>query len=301
MKLSRINTKNNTRIFTADSDEINKVVEKLNSRPYHMLFRNITDYFGRKDSKLRDKYYREQRKAKNDDIRTEKKYPGWHFIPLETYRVIQQLKFAKEYAARTRTDNEVKNNRFLDAGCGPGNIIMLAKDMGMSYYGSHHGIELDKEAADLGRILTGSFRSAKESIRGIYNGAFTHIFNGDIVTFKYYKRYGIIYYYCPIKLHPLQVLFEERLEDSVLKNTILIPNLKQSGIISNDDRFLTVKCVNSNGSRVCDLLVKTKMRPRKQTQLQEEQIKDIPEKYQAMAYRHLKTVERNNAKRVRTK
>lgn len=307
MKLTKGKKFDKMQSFTMTPEELNAYETKYNSLAYHSIFGNITSHFSSKDRELRRKAYNklgDNVNKENKDKEVVKEMPGWHFIPLETYRIVQMLAFVKEYTKIIGTHNTNRGLRFLDAGCGPGNVILQARAMAVSYYGHCHGVELDKEAVELGKILCGQPKGPKKMSRILNNSV--HIFNNDIVTFRYYKKYGIIYYYCPIKLYSLQVLFEERLEDLVNVGTIIMPNLKQSSVAASvDDRFKSIRCFrgkhkrDNRNSQIGSFLVKTKGTPRLHTQLKD--LKDIPDKYQSLAKAHIKRVEKNNAKRTRSK
>lgn len=303
MKLGKVNKKKNTMKVVISPETMNDYEDRFARNPaYHQLYRNIAEYFGRKDHNDKEAFRVEGDYNDGDShygIR-DKKFPSWYFIPLNTSHLVQTLATVREYTLKIGTHN--KNLRFMDAGCGPGNAMLLANAMNLTRSGIAHGIELDKEGANIGRILTGCHNQSNK-IQKVLNNR-THIFNTDIVTFKYYKKYDIIYYYCPIKLHPLQILFEERLEDVVKVGTIIIPRLKQSECHHIDDRFLKVaaytgKSVNSFRS-ANQFIVKMKNTPRTITNVVSGDLDRLPAKYVNMAIKHMERVKKN-AKRIRNK
>jgi len=166
-----------------------------------VMFSNLSSYF-------RIKEYKKRMKNKNNNTPE-----FYHFIPLDMDYAIKKLAAIKLYIQKT-SNMDVK---FLDCGCGPGNILFLVNQLAFNYKQRADGIELDKEASEMGRALLNYNKS--------YSGK---IWNDDILTFRYYKRYNVIYYYCPIQNSMLEALFEEILEDKVNKGTILVHNNKQS-------------------------------------------------------------------------
>jgi len=281
--LTAVNIKTKEETYEFNGTEASKLVNQtygIFGKAFDRVFRNYT-------KTLTGPWHKEDYKTTGD---VNKKNPGWYFIPMSYSSVIPQLLAVKAY----RELNKVVHvkTRFLDAGCGPGNIMLLAQQLNVSGDYSHraqfHGIELEKEGAQLGRLLTGS--QALKTVEDKFN-SLMYIHNTDILTFKHYKKFGIIYYYCPIKCKPLQILFEERLEDQVNVGTIILPNLKQGTNIHHDSRFKLVTCNMGNRFNQVNFFVKMSSAKRKETGINRFDLDQVPNKYHKMLKAHVKGLE----------
>lgn len=120
---------------------------------------NISQHFGKKRGKQNDKAYAQH----------EIPDPSYYFIANNVYHIDAHLRGLREYLS-LKSNNEFRTERFLDCGCGPGNVIMQAKEFGAfpihNTAPHYHGIELDKEAAKLGRILLGAPEDTHAEVRG---------------------------------------------------------------------------------------------------------------------------------------
>lgn len=147
----------------------------------------------------------------------------------DLYNLKNALPEIKEWSGhrkkRLRSD---RPSRFLDAGCGPGNIMLAAHTI--SLVDNYHGIEFFPETFDRAKSLLG-VDNGKAINRGM------KLFKDDILKFSKYKDYDIIYYYCPFADPQRQVLFEEKVEDDMRIGAILLGNLKKSGAVRKDYRF----------------------------------------------------------------
>lgn len=268
--------------ITINSEDMNNEASRVLSPMFSRMFRRIASYFEK------EKYKRENRTGETET--------GYHFIPLHDREVFHRLYSTRMLIKELRKAGEWPNDyvRFIDAGCGPGNIMLLAQDVRMGNKAwlleYVHGIELDKKGAEIARLFTASDAPAK---RAPYRNDHV-VYNGDILTFKYYKHYNVVYYYCPIKFLPLQVLFEERLEDEVMPGTLILANLKQSRVIGKDPRFESVGITDLKGnSHVCRPIIrKISDGPRKTSYFEKRWIKDLPRKYHKMAEQHLAKVKK---------
>jgi SAM-dependent methyltransferase len=142
------------------------------------------------------------------------KLQSYDFIPLQPESIIGQLVFVIELL--TGKSNYIRP-KFLDAGCGPGNIMLLAGACGFE----PHGIELDTEVIARAKYFNPYYKNIKRR---------------NILTYPDYGEFDAIYYFCPIN-GPKQQNFEERVEDLMKVGAILIPHLKRSQRIFKDDRF----------------------------------------------------------------
>lgn len=151
----------------------------------------------------------------------------YKFIPFGTGAVMDQLLSVKDYLmGRDKKLNPWLNDyKFLDAGCGYGNILMLAHGVGFRSYG-----------LEINRVLIGRAK--------LINPFWKDIKHRDILKYNSYGDFDVIYYYCPLRNNKLETRFEERVEDQMKVGSILMPNLKASRRIRKDERFKQSKIRN---------------------------------------------------------
>ena len=105
----------------------------------------------------------------------------FRFIPADLDQVLYFLsKVVKYYNKKGISTHSLK---FLDAGCGIGNVLTIANLMGFQA----HGIEIDNK----------NIRIAKKLVTNSCEIHFK-IIKGNILTFKNYSNYNVIYFYCPL-------------------------------------------------------------------------------------------------------
>ena len=156
--------------------------------------------------------------VKESDRAQDNKY--FTFIPQEFDRVYEHFTFLRDYLV----ENFIAtwNFKFLDVGCGAGNIILIAKEIFSLLDNNIHGIEYNKKLVDIAKQLI-SFNPK--------------IFNVDAFDFKKYRDYDIIYYYRPIEDWKLEKKLERLIEKSMKKNTFLIPFLKKDYTLLKNKSF----------------------------------------------------------------
>jgi len=147
---------------------------------------------------------------------------SYPFMPLPLSVQMSSMLLAKKSLAKKK--NKI---RFLDAGCGCGNTILMARAVDLAQI--YHGIEFCNDTADKAEAILRTDRHP--SIR---------IFREDIMTFKNYERYDIIYYYCPFCNKELQAKFEKLVEDQMRVGALLMPFMKLNNSIEKDDRFESI-------------------------------------------------------------
>ena len=113
----------------------------------------------------------------------------------------------KERNVTNAYDGTIPQLRFLDAGCGIGNIVTLAHAVGFVA----HGIELNSEYLKHARKLTVN----------LYSKPYFEC--ADIITFDRYHKYDLIYYYVPIQDPVLQAAFEIHLVRGMKVGTFMLP------------------------------------------------------------------------------
>jgi len=147
-----------------------------------------------------------------------------YFIPSSILDSIYWLKLVKQHLKK----KDILEPKFLDAGCGIGNIILLANQLGFDA----DGIEIDNRNLRIGKAIAS--RQNYWSLNGI------KITKGNILTFKHYSKYDVIYFYCPLSDHVKEVEFENKITDEIKVGAVIIARL--AGYAFHDDkRFLRVK------------------------------------------------------------
>jgi SAM-dependent methyltransferase len=150
-----------------------------------------------------------QRESKND---AGSEYP---FVPMDPRQVYAQLKFVRDYLGR-RAESAAPC-RFIDIGCGIGNILLIAEQMDFEVW----GIEKDEFPFRVAAKLIGPERVSQT----------------DIWQYDNYATFKVIYYFRPFHDGVLQRHFERLIEDQLQPGGILIANRKMSTAIDTDSRF----------------------------------------------------------------
>lgn len=157
-------------------------------------------YYKKLDVDRLEKFRRKCKKAVPRRLR----YP---FIPLSIEIVLRDLMFLKKKFQYGAT--------FIDAGCGIGWVVNLAKACGFNAT----GVEIEPENVDI----------AKK----VFNA---DVRQGDILEWDF-SKYDIIYYYWPIIDEKLQKKFENHVEDQMKVGAVLVPHMKRDRKIEKDKRF----------------------------------------------------------------
>lgn len=190
--------------------------EKLNRDQLIRIVDILTGTLDRVQSlaanKIGIKYKKNYRSAVH---RKNKSYP---FIPFHTKTAVAQIMKAYNVLTSTRRPNTYPTYKFLDAGCGIGNIMLLASKIGFTVY----GLEIDPTIIRFAREI------------GLYSN---NIIKQNILTYRSYSKYDVIYFYRPIVDEVKQAKFEKRVKDQMKQGAILIPNLMADQSIKTDPRF----------------------------------------------------------------
>lgn len=149
------------------------------------------------------------------------------FIPSAANNAIDYIMFARNYLS-TKASRRYK---FLDCGCGIGNIIIMATKAGFDATG------LEYEAD--------TFALAKDLLVGGYNAwGYEYyppkVIKGNALYFRHYKDYDVIYYYSPIKDRVLERRFVEKLTTDA-KVGALILAYGGDDILRNDSRLVHIE------------------------------------------------------------
>jgi len=151
-----------------------------------------------------------QRETRND---MKKEYP---FVPMDTRQAFDQIRLA--HACLVDSAGLKEPYSFMDVGCGIGNVLLLAEQIGFEVF----GIEKDPYPCAVGRKLMGD-----ECVQ-----------QGDIWEFDGYEQFDVIYYFRPFHEGETQRRFEKMIEDRLKPGGVLIANRKMSDQILGDERFV---------------------------------------------------------------
>lgn len=146
---------------------------------------------------------------------------SYKFVPASTQRIVTTLTLAYKYL-RKKTYDRYEAIKFLDAGCGVGNTMLLAQIIGFRSYGLELNPTLIKQAKQ-------------------FNPVAKNILYRNIITYKDYGKYDVIYYYVPIMSYPKERKFEEHVEDTMKVGAVIVPFGKVSNKIMDDHRFRRVR------------------------------------------------------------
>ena len=152
-----------------------------------------------------------QKQSKNN---TSSEYP---FVAMDTRQAFQEIKLAWDYLKEKKSGTEASPPTFLDIGCGIGNVLLFAEQVGFDVY----GIEKDPYPFYVASRMLGSGRISQD----------------DILDYDRYGEFDVVYYFCPLTDGTLQRNFELQVENSIRPGAILIANYKRSEEIKKDPRF----------------------------------------------------------------
>lgn len=155
---------------------------------------------------------RDAARKTGNDISCE--YP---FVAMDSRQVFEQVRFAARCLARDTAAGSAGPPRFLDIGCGIGNVLLIAEQFGFDV----RGIEKDPYSFPIAARLIGEER----------------ISQADIWTFAGYGDFEVLYYFRPFCRREQQLRFEKLVEDSMRPGALLIANHKNSDAIDRDPRF----------------------------------------------------------------
>jgi SAM-dependent methyltransferase len=157
---------------------------------------------------------------------------GYHFIPMYPENAISRILIAKNILKHQGM--RVKDMRFLDAGCGMGNVMYYAYLAGIK---SCTGIDFsDRNIAYGSSVLKDSSFGISRylDIKNYYTFRFI---KDNIITYEDYDLYDIIYFYCPLRVRSGQMLFVAQVADRASKGATIIGD-GCMGLLSKDKRFV---------------------------------------------------------------
>ena len=137
------------------------------------------------------------------------------FVAMDTRQMFDQIKFAFDYLTAAKKSGTFS---FLDIGCGIGNAMLVAEQIGFDVY----GFEKDEFPFRIACELMGANKVTQEDIR----------------HYDKYEQFDLIYYFRPFSDGQLMREFEKMIEDRIKPGGILIANRKMSNVIDTDSRFV---------------------------------------------------------------
>ena len=144
----------------------------------------------------------------------------FEFFPLDNDLILKELKYVVERCFPTPDHHK----RFLDVGCGPGNVMRIAESLGFVPFGIEYNPGLVRRA---------SYPQLKEYSMGNSPG----IYQQDAFKFVHYGDFDVVYLYCPVSNHSLEVMLENLIEAHLKKGAIYIANTKQDQSITKNPDF----------------------------------------------------------------
>jgi SAM-dependent methyltransferase len=207
-----------------ENEEANKVIKRLSFRAERLEY-------------LLDIIFGIQKHQINtpEERTTHQKKGAWEFIPIRTGDILSTFYPLQIYLDRTLKAPTYRY-KFLDAGCGIGNVLLLARAMGLA--GEYHGLELFPKTHKAAVKFVGE--GNKDYINNI------KIIKKDILKFKSYADYDIIYYFHPLRDPEKEIKFEKKIENEMKVGAILIPRLKRDFSIEKDPRFEKLQLKDTN-------------------------------------------------------
>jgi len=159
------------------------------------------------------------------------------FIPTrgicDIMRCFEDVKNYLKKACRNSDDWQPK---FLDCGCGVGNIMLAAYHLNYKV----SGIEYEPAVYEVAKKMFMSMRSAK-------------VIHGDILEFGKYHLYDVIYYYVPILNGDKMKQFYDKLLNDMKVGAVVIPYGYGEGC--KKSKFERVPISKTN---FCSAFIKTK-------------------------------------------
>lgn len=143
----------------------------------------------------------------SENYTSTKKNRHYGFIPTDTQSAMEVLLGLYNHIYIENQKTQCRNEyKFLDIGCGIGNIVLLAYEIGFDAY----GLEYNKKIYDIAKdvLPTGSDR----------------IFKGDMIDFKRYGQFDVLYFYVPMCDTDAMEKFIIKLMKAMKCGAYVIPN-----------------------------------------------------------------------------
>lgn len=165
---------------------------------------------------------------------------AYGFVP--TKDIIELIKILITILSYLKKKSGLENISLLDAGCGVGNILLIAKVLGFS---DVYGIEFDVNTIKIAKRLSESFTASYN-----YSEENFHIIKADLSKYDKYENYDVIYYYQPINPGSKQMgKFLSLVKENMKIGAIVVTN--GTNPFKKDKRFRniirSVELSNSDG------------------------------------------------------
>lgn len=138
------------------------------------------------------------------------------FVAMDTRQAYAQIKLARDHLGQPQPAAEPL--RFIDIGCGIGNILLIAEMMEFDVF----GIEKDLASVATARALVGEAQVSCQ----------------DIWQFEQIDQFDIVYYFRPFCEKSYQLRFEKLVENRLRPGAILIANKKMNTAIDQQPAFI---------------------------------------------------------------
>jgi len=129
------------------------------------------------------------------------------FIPSSSEYSLNTLISLYDYIKNTSDRFVDRSTLFLDIGCGIGNVVVMAGRVGFDA----EGLEYNKKIYKVAKRFAGGYNKC-------------HIIKGNMLTFRNYHKYDILYYYEPIANREVMLSFANRLAKKMKVGAYVIPN-----------------------------------------------------------------------------
>lgn len=123
---------------------------------------------------------------------------------------------------------------FLDAGCGIGNIMLLAYEIGFDV----SGIDLNPDLIEMAHHLLNGLRPEPE------------LDIANILSYNKYNTFDVIYYFHPLCDYAMEKEFEKKVENEAKVGAIIVSAMKGDYAILKDKRFRRRESLQSKPSDI---------------------------------------------------
>jgi SAM-dependent methyltransferase len=114
--------------------------------------------------------------------------------------------------------------RFLDVGCGTGNVMLVAEALGFIPSGIEYNPAL---------VLRAPYPRFETYAAGNGRG----IYQQDAFQFGHYGDFDVVYLFCPVKNDSLEVRLENLIESQLKQGAFYIANTKKDKTLMTNPRF----------------------------------------------------------------